>query len=108
MSFENQPYGFLVGFDLKDNPPGAHEAIIKDILKKYERNDNARRILDTTWIIRADSTVSQTLYKEIQTIIKKHNSIGKYYLTIWKIDFNAYWECMRAEDRVWFKNKFGL
>jgi len=106
----NQPYGFFVGYDLEDYPQGAHLAIITDIKAKYNTSiiENARRILDTTWIIKANTIYSKDLYYEISTIINKHIGKGRFYLTAWKIDFTKYWQKMRPADSLWFKNKFGL
>ncbi|RPI19194.1 MAG: hypothetical protein EHM58_02435 [Ignavibacteriae bacterium] len=108
MSILNQPNGFLVGFDLSDYPAGAHEAIIADIKEKYKKNDDARRILDTTWIIKAESRSSQDLYNVIRSIIKKHIGKGIFYITVWKINFSNYWQNMRPNDQKWFSSKFGI
>lgn len=86
MSALNRPYGFTLGFDLEKAPDGAHEKIIKDIKEKYK--DNARWVLDTTWIIKSSSASSIDLYKAIHTIIKKHIGSKKFYLSVWKIDFS--------------------
>jgi len=106
MSTLNRPYGFTLGFDLVEAPDGTHEKIIEDIEEKYK--DNARWVLDTTWIIKSSSTSSSELYREIQTIITKHMGSKKFYLSVWKIDFSSFKINFRPMENLWFKKKFGF
>jgi|GEM_PF-2717636 len=98
---------YFIGFDLEKAPEGAHEKIVDEIKDKFK--DNARWILDTTWIFTGFGFTSNKLFDAIEKILKKHLSRNsEYYLVVWKLSKDETRGSLRPADTRWVKRKFGL
>lgn len=69
---------YLIREDHKDTE---HADVTKEIIKEY--NDNAKKILPATWIIKTDdslSTVKDTIVNIIENIVKVPKDDYEYFL----------------------------